>query len=289
MLVTFILKLKNSYIFNRWIFLIEPQQPKKKSKYKINSIQRKALIGRIYPILLVGSLVWLSGEYLFYFLFSGLEFTGLNLVYYIIIVIVEVILFILFFFTSKSNKVLLSILIFITLCFLLGIISLPIVIFTEFIPQVHMFVSLSVGANLIVNFMTLLLRNKYFSKGYIWVHILLFLAGCAIVELVFIVIFNIHNYLLTVPISLVYILIVSLILIFYGVRTAGKVENENWIYAFFKILGIILVSLVLAVVIAIIVLIIIACAIAGDGAFDLSGLGGGGGGTGRKKRKQSKI
>ena len=92
--------------------MIEPQQPKKKLKYKINSIQRKALIGRIYPILLVGSLVWLSGEYLFYFLFSGLEFTELNLVYYIIIVIVEVILFILFFFTSKSNKVLLSILIY---------------------------------------------------------------------------------------------------------------------------------------------------------------------------------
>ncbi|NVM18723.1 MAG: hypothetical protein HWN80_13495 [Candidatus Lokiarchaeota archaeon] len=269
--------------------MLESQESKKKSKYQLTSIQRKAIIGKIYPILLLGSIVWLSGEYLFSFLFSDLDFTGPNLLAYIIIVIVEVILFILFFFTSKNNKTLLSFLLFVTLSFLLGILSIPIVIFTEFLPQVHMFVSLSVGANIIVNLMTLFLRDKYFSKGFIWAHILLFLGGCAIVELVFIFIFNIQNFLLTVPISLVYILIVSLILIFYGVRTVGKVEDDNWTYAFFKILGIILLSLAIAVVIAIIVLIIIACAIASDGALDLSGLGGGGGGTGRKKKKQPKI
>lgn len=255
----------------------------------MNSSQRKALIGKIYPILLVGAIVWLSGEYLFSFLFSDLDFTRLNLIFYIIIVIVEANLFILFFFASKYNKTLFSILLFIILCFLLGLLSLPIVIFTEFLPQVHMFVSLSVGANIIVNLITLILRDKYFSKGYIWVHILLFLGGCAIVELVFLVIFNIQNFLLTVPISLVYILIVSLILIFYGVRTVSKVEDDNWIYALFKILGVLLLALALAVAIAIIVLIIIACVIASDGALDLSGLGGGGGGPSKKKKKQPKI
>jgi len=269
--------------------MLESQESKKKSNYRITSVQRKVLIGKIYPVLLLGSIVWLSGEYLFSFLFSDLEFTGQNLVYYIGAVIVEAILFVVFFFTSKNNNTLLSISLFIVLCFLLGILSLPIVIFTEFIPQVHMFVSLSVGASLIVNFLTLILRDKYFSKGYFWAHILLFLVGCAIIELVFIVIFNIQNFLLTVPISLAYILVISLILIFYGVRTVTKVENEKWIYTFFKILGILLVALVLAVVVVVVVLLIIACAIATDGAFDLSGLGGGGGGTGRKKRKQSKI
>jgi len=269
--------------------MLEAKKSKKKSKYQMKSTQRKALIGRIYPILLVGSLVWLSGEYLFSFLFSDLDFTRLNLIFYIIIVIVEANLFILLFFSSKYNKSLFSILLFITLCFLLGLLSLPIAIFTEFIPQVHMFVSLSVGANIIVNLMTLFLRDKYFSKGYIWAHILLFLGGCAIVELVFIVIFNIQNFLLTVPISLVYILIVSLILIFYGVRTVCNVEDDNWIYALFKILGVLLLALVLAVAIAIIVLIIIACVIASDGALDLSGLGGGGGGPSKKKKKQPKI
>jgi len=269
--------------------VLESQESKKKSKYKITSVQRKALIGKIYPILLLGSIVWLSGEYLFSFLFSDLDFTGTNLLAYIIVVIVEAILFILFFFTSKNNKPLLSFLLFITLCFLLGILSIPIVIFTEFLPQVHMFVSLSVGANIIVNLITLFLRDKYFSKGYIWAHILLFLGGCAIIELVFLVIFNIQNFLLTVPISLVYILIISLILIFYGVRTICKVEDDNWTYAFFKILGILLLCLILSVVIAIIILLIIALAIASDGAFDLSGLGGGGGGFGSKKKKQPKL
>ena len=269
--------------------MLEAKKSKKKSKYHIDSSQRKALIGRIYPILLLGAIVWLSGEFLFSFLFSDLDFTRINLIFYIIIVIVEANLFVLFFFTSKYNKTLLSILLFITLCFLLGILSLPIVIFTEFIPQVHMFVSLSVGANIIVSLMALLLRDKYFSKGNIWVHILLYLVGCAIVEIVFLFIFNIKNFLVTIPISLVYILIVSLILIFYGVRTVSKVEDDNWIYALFKILGVILLALVLAVVIAIIVLIIIACVIASDGALDLSGLGGGGGGPSKKKKKQPKI
>jgi amino acid transporter len=130
--------------------MAESQKSDKKSKYVINSIQRKALISRIYPILLVGSIVWLAGEYLFSFLFSGLDFTGQNLLYYVIIVIVEAILLFSFFFASKSNKILLSVFFFITFSFLAGILSLPVVIFTEFIPQVHMLVSLSVGANFIV-------------------------------------------------------------------------------------------------------------------------------------------
>jgi len=211
----------------------------------------------------------------------------MNVSYYVIVLTVEVILFAIFFFTSKNNNTLLSFVLFIILCFLLGILSLPIAVFTEFVPQVHMFVFLSVGANVIVNFMTLFLRDKYFSKGYIWAHILLFLAGCAIIELVFILIFNIHNFLLTIPLSLAYILINSLILVFYGVRTVHNVKDENWIYPFFKILAILLVALVLAIVIVAVVLLIIALAIATDGAFDLSGLGGGGGGFKRKKKVQS--
>ena len=268
--------------------MIEPQESKKKkNKYRINEYQRKTIIGKIYPILLVGSLIWLSGELLFSFLFSDLEFTGLNLIFYIIIVIVEANLFLLFFLTAKYNKTLLSFLLFITICFILGILSLPVAIFTEFIPQVHMFVSLSVGANIIVNFMTLFLRDKYFSKGYVWSHILLFLLGCAIVEIAFIFIFNIQNFLLTIPISLAYILITSLILIFYGVRTVKNVENENWIYELYKILVVLLMALAMAVVVVIIVLAVIACIITGEGV-DLSGLGGGGGGPSKRKKKQPK-
>ncbi|MFX0010466.1 MAG: hypothetical protein ACFE9R_09140 [Candidatus Hermodarchaeota archaeon] len=266
--------------------MIESQrQTEKKKKYKIDEFQRKTLIGKIYPILLIGSLIWLAGELLFSYLFSDLKLTGMNLIYYIIVVIVEVNLFVTFFFTARYNKTLLSFLIFIVLSFLLGILSLPIVIFTEFIPQLHMFVSLSVGANLIVNFVTLFLRDKYFSKGYIWVHLLLFLVGCAIVELVFVFVFNIHNFLLTIPSSLAYILIISMILIFFGVRMVKQVKDNNWMYILFKILGAVLLSLAVAVVIVVIVLIVIACLVAGDSAINLSGLGSGAG-PGRKKKKQ---
>ena len=269
--------------------MLESQpQTEKKKKYRIDELQRKTLIGKIYPILLVGSLIWLAGELLFSYLFSNLELTGMHLIFYIIVVIVEVNLFVTFFFTARYNKTLLSFLIFIVLSFFLGILSLPIVVLTEFIPQLHMFVSLSVGANLIVNFMTLFLRDKYFSKGYIWTHLLLFLVGCAIVELVFIFVFNIHNFLLTIPISLAYILIVSMILIFFGVRMVQQIKENNWMYALFKILGVILLSLAVAVVIVVIVLIAIACIIAGDSAVDLSGFAGGGG-TRRKKKKQQQI
>ncbi len=267
--------------------MVESQKSNKKSKYIIDSIQRKALVSRIYPILLMGSIIWLSGEYLFSFLFSDLDFTGQNLLYYVIIVIVEAILFISFFFASKSNKILSSIFFFITFSFLAGILSLPVVIFTEFIPQVHMLVSLSVGANFIVYFLSLFLREKYFAKGYIWAHIILYMVGIAIVELIFIVIFNIQNLLLTIPISLAYILIVSLILMFWGTRTIKKGDKENWIYPLFKILGILLIALVLAVVIVVIVLIIIAIAILSEGNLELSALGSGsGGGLGSKKKKQ---
>ena len=207
--------------------------------------------------------------------------------YYVIIVIVEAILLILLFFASKSNKILLSVFFFIIFCFLAGILSLPVVIFTDFLPQVHMLVNLSVGANFIIFFLSLFLREKYFAKGYIWAHFILYLIGCAIVEIIFIVIFNIQNLLLTIPISLAYILVVSLILMFWGTRTIKKGEKENWIYPLFKTLGILLIALVLAVVVVIVVLIVIALAIASEGNLDLSGLGSGG--TGRKKKKQAKI
>ena len=150
-----------------------------------------------------------------------------------------------------------------------------------------MLVSLSVGASFIVYFLSLLLKDKYFAKGYIWAHTILYLIGIVIVEIVFIVMFNIQNLLLTIPISLAYILITSLILIFYGVRTVKNVENENWMYALFKILGILLVALAIAVIVVAIVLAVIICVITGEGV-DLSGLDFGGGSS-RKKKKQPKI
>ena len=95
---------------------------------------------------------------------------------------------------------------------------------------------------------------------------------------------------------------------FWGARIIKKSENENWIYAQFKIVGILLISLALAVVIVIVVLIIIILVILCEGDFDLSDFGGrifgdgkvhlddfaggsiaGSGGTERKKKEQQEI
>ena len=269
----------------------ESQTAEKKSKYLINSIQRKALSNKVFPLLLIGSIIWLAGEYLFSIIFSDLELSGLNLIFYFMAVIIEAVIFVLFFIFSKSNKILLSIVLFFGFCFLAGILSIPVVIFTEFLPQVHMLVSLSVGANFVVYFLTLFLRDKYFSEGYLWAHIILYLIGCAIVEIIFLVFFNIQNYLLTIPVSLAYILIVSLILMFWGSRTVQKYDGTNWSFILFKILGVLFLALALAVVVVIIVLLIIVLLIiCGDSNFDLSGLSfGGSGGTGGKKKKQQQL
>jgi hypothetical protein len=156
---------------------------------------------------------------------------------------------------------------------------------TEFLPQVHMFVSLSVGALLIIYLIGLILRDNYFAKGYIWAHLILFLIGICIVEIVFILIFNIHNFLLTIPISLAYILIVALTTMFYGSKVVQKNEKDPWLLLFYKIERILLLSLIIAIVLVVVVLILVGIGIACGGSdFNLSGLGGGRSKS-KKKRK----
>ncbi len=161
-------------------------------------------------------------------------------------------------------------------------------VFTEFLPQVHMFVSLSLGALLITCLIGYILRDNYFAKGYIWAHIILFLIGIAVVEIVFILIFDIHNFLLTIPVSLAYILIVALTTMFYGSKALQKNEEEPWMLIFYKIEGILLLSLIIAIVIVVVVLILVAIGIACGGSdFSFSGLGSG---TSKSRRKKkSKI
>ncbi|MFX1388698.1 MAG: zinc-ribbon domain-containing protein [Promethearchaeota archaeon] len=269
---------------------IEPEtrEKKRKFKYSLTNPQREILLRRVLPIMLIGSIIWLVSELIFSMIFIEIEFTPVFLIFYICMIILEAVLFISLFFVSKANKMILALLIFFIFSFIAGILSLPIIMITEFLPQVHMFVSLSVGALLIVCFIGLILRERYFTKEYIWSHLGLFLIGTLIIEIVFIFIFNIQNYLVTIPVSLAYILIVSLTTMFYGSRVVQKNENEPWMLIFYKIEGILLLSLIIAIVVVVIVLIIVGIAVAcGGSGFDLSGLGGGsGGGTGKLKKKK---
>jgi len=260
---------------------------KKESKYILEPPQRKVFIEKILPTLLIGSIIWLIGEIVFSYFFSEAQLTGTFLAFYISMIVVDAVLFLLLYFVAKSNKILLGLLIFFLFCFIAGIISIPIVIYSEFLPQVHMFVSLAVGANSIVYIIALSLRDRYFAKGYIWAHIGLFIFGFLIVEIVFIIVFDIQNYLLTIPITFAYICVVVLTVMFYGAKAVKKADKIPWLLVAYKILGLMLLVIFIAILFVVIVLIIIALAIiCGDANINLGSLSWAGGGTSKKKKKK---
>ena len=260
---------------------------KKESKYILEPSQRKVFIEKILPTLLIGSIIWLVGEILFSFFFSESQLTGNFLIIYISMIIIDVALFLILYFVAKSNKILLGLILFFSFCFIAGIISIPIVIFTEFLPQVHMFVSLAVSANSIVYIIALTLRDRYFAKGYIWAHFVLFIFGFLLVEIVFIIVFNIQNYLLTIPITFAYICVVALMLMFYGSKAVKKVDEIPWLLVTYKILGMVLLFILIALIVVAIALIIIVLAIiCGDSNIDFGSLSWSGSGTRKKKKKE---
>ncbi|NHJ23509.1 MAG: hypothetical protein EAX89_02970 [Candidatus Lokiarchaeota archaeon] len=260
---------------------------KKHSKYILDVSQQRLLVKKIYPFLTVGSLFWLIGEIFFSNIFTDFELINQLYPVYIFSIILEAVLFVLFFIFSKKNMIFCGIITFYSFSFLAGILSLPIVLFTDFLPQIHMFVFLSLIANLIVVFISFVLNKKYFKKGYVWSHIILFLFGCTMGELSFVFIFNIQNYLLSVPLSLAYIIIIALVLMFWGSKAVKKSDQNNWIYISFKILSIVLIALLLALAIVILTLLLVILAIiCGDSNIDFSGFTWSG--TGRRKTKLKK-
>ncbi|MFX0031038.1 MAG: hypothetical protein ACFE8E_00355 [Candidatus Hodarchaeota archaeon] len=265
--------------------VIDKSISKRESKYLLTLSQRKIFQLKILPILLIGSLIWLSGEIIFSFVFIEFEFTVIFLTIYIFAIILEGVLFLLFYFVSKANKTYLGLSIFFIFCFIAGIISLPIIMLTGFLLQVHMFLTLTVGATILVSLVAYSLRDKYFAKGYLWAHIIIFLIGLAVFEILFIIIFDIQNFLLTIPITLAYLLTASLVIMFYGAKAVQKNETKPWIFILYKVEGILLLALIIAVVIVVVILIIIVLAIiCGDTNVSLGDLGIGGGS--RKKKKK---
>ncbi len=261
----------------------------KKKNYLLNDSQRTIFVKKILPTLLMGSLLWLLGELLSSWFFSGIQISLFYMVIYIIILVIEVLLYFGVLIASKREMTLLVFLLYGIFSYGAGFISLPVVIYTEFLPQVHMFVSLSVGATFIVFLMGILLRNNYFAKGNVWAHIFLFSLGVLIVEIIFIYVFNIQNFLLTVPMSIAYICVVALVIMFYGAKVMKKDESA-WLYKFAKIQGILILSLLIAIVVVLIVLIIIVLAIiCGDSGGNLSGISWGGNAKIKKQKKDELI
>lgn len=274
--------------------IIDTKEEEKKSKFILTAPQRTIFLQKILPILLAGSIIWLISEIAFSNIFIEIEFSDMFLIFYICMIITEVFLFTMLYVVSKNNKVLLGLFFFFMFSFVAGILSLPIVMITPFLPQIHMFVSLSFGAILITAFIGLILKENYFTEGYAWVHVVLFIIGTVLVEIIFILVFDIHNFLLTIPLSVAYLLIVALTTMFYGSKVVQKYEKKPWMFAFIKLEVILLLSLIIAIIIAVVVLIIIIIAILlEDSDIDISGIftlaGPGhtrGGGSKKRKRNQ---
>ena len=256
--------------------------------YVLNEFQRDLFLRKILPTLFLGSLIWLVAELSFSFAFQDVQLVGSFLIIYIVSIIVEVGLFFGIYFLSKHGKKVICLFIYLLFSYLAGIVSLPVGIYTDYLTQVHMLVGLTIGANLVIILMGLLLKQKFFARGHFWEHIFLFLIGIALVEVIFIAVFNIHNYLLTIPLTLGYICAISLTTMFYGAKVIRKNEQEPWIFLFAKIQGMMLLALVIAIALVLIVLLIIVIAIlAGDSNFDLSGISFSG--SSRKKKKNVQV
>jgi len=262
---------------------------KKQSRYILNDSQRKLLLYRIIPILIIGCAIWLLAESVFSFLFKEASFTPQFIIIYFTFVITDLAALLLFFITARKNYVLMSLLFYFLFTCLAGTISLPIIIFNyELSQQVKMFIVASLEGTIVIALVAIVLRKRYLKKGNILLHVILFLVFLILAEGVFFLIFSIENWVLTLSITFPYILIVALIVLFYGAIAVKKEGEQPWTYILFKILGILLASLLIALVIAILVLLIIGLAIlCGDGNFDLSGISLSG--SGRRKKKEKNI
>ncbi len=261
---------------------------KRQSKYILNDSQRKLFLYKIIPLLVLGCFIWLFGEIMLSLIFFEASFTSEFIIFYITFISIDITTFISFLLTSRKNYIFLSLLFYFIFAYFAGAISLPIIIInSELSRQVTMFIVASLEGTLVIALLGYSLRSRYLRKGNFFIHVILFLTFVIIAELSFFLTFSIENWVVTLIITFPYIWIVSLIILFYGAITVKKENEQPWVFILFKILGILLLSLLLAVVVVIIVLIIIAIAIAcGDSDIDLSGLSFGGSGS-RKKKKQN--
>jgi len=267
----------------------ERADSKKESRYILNDAQRETFLYKVLPLLVFGCLIWLFGGWMLNFIFFEVNFTIEFIIIYIILISGDMLAYILFFITSRKNYVLPSMFFYIIFAYLAGAISLPIIVLnSELSKQVLMFIFANFEGTIVIALLGYSLRKRYLEKGNLLVHIFLYFLFIAIAEILFFLVFRIENWILTLSITLPYMLIVSLIILFYGARVIKKEDTQPWPYILFKILRILLISLLLAIVVVIAVLIIIGLAIiCGDGDFDISGLSFGG--SGRRKKKKNTI
>ncbi|MFX1238599.1 MAG: hypothetical protein ACFFBP_03065 [Promethearchaeota archaeon] len=254
-------------------------------KFNISDSERLILVCKVVPTLFIGSVIWLISELIFGTVFTRIIIPGeIFFAIYIPMNIANVILFIFFYFICRKGNIILSILLYFLFAFCAGIIIVPISNMTVLDQglriYVHAFVSLAMGGTAIVLILALVLKDRYFNKDYLWSNLIIFGLGLLTMSIVFIVIYQITNYILII-ISIVVLIIIALLVMFYGASLTKKVKEEYWMVIVFRVLA----SLLLFSFLVLLVLIIILLAIASEGNLDLSGLGGWSSGSKRKEKK----
>ncbi len=244
-----------------------------KSNYALNKNERAIMLNKIIPTLLIGNLIWLISTIMFIFLYTT-NLLGMNFwLIYFIILFVSIIIILLLHISAKKDQELTLMVLFIIFSLLSGIHGILFVnLNLAFTKQVLMFVTANLGGTLIVYLIGFSLRDKFMADGYIWLNILLFLIFLGLISSIYYLIFGIQNWVLTVPITLSYFSIISLIILFYGSLTVQNLGERSWTYVIYKILRVLLLSIIVAIVIAVIVLIFIVLGILGGEDLDFSGL-----------------
>lgn len=258
-----------------------------KSNYALNNNERALMINKIVPTLLFGNLIWLISTIMFIFLYTT-NLLGMNFwLLYFIILGVSIIILVLLHISAQYDQEMTLLGLFIIFSILSGIHGVLFVnLNLAFTKQVLMFVSANLGGTLIVYLIGFTLKDKFMADGYIWLNIVVFLIFLGLISSIYYLIFGIQNWLLTIPITLSYFSIISLIILFYGSLIVQNLEERSWSYVIYKILRILLLSLIVAIVIAVIVLIFVIFGILGGGNLDFSGLSFHRSGK-KKKKKQT--
>jgi hypothetical protein len=242
-------------------------------KFNLNDSQRIIFKNKILPTIFAGSVIWLISELIFGSIFTKVSIPGeLFFAIYIPMIIADIVLYITFYFLSKKGNVVFAIIMYFLFAICAGIITVPISILTVLDVNlriyVHGFVSLVMAGGAIVFIIAMLLQERFFTKEYRWVNVLMFILGIFLMAIAFILIYQIRNIILMI-ISIVVLTIITSLVLFYGASLTRKVQGDNWIGVVFRVLQ----SLLIFSFLVFLVFLTFLLMIASEGDFDIAGLG----------------
>ena len=258
-------------------------------KFNLNDSQRIVFKNKVLPTIFAGSVIWLISELIFGSIFTKISIPGeLFFAIYIPMIIADAVLYIVFYFLSRKGNVVFSIIMYFLFAVCAGIITVPISILTildvNLRIYVHGFISLVMAGGAIVFIVALLLQERFFTREYRWVNVLMFILGIFLMAIAFILIYQIRNMILMI-ISIVVLTIITLLVLLYGASLTRNVEGDNWIKVVFYILQ----SLLIFSFLVFLVLIMIILIILSEGDFDITGIGNLSGSSRSKSSKKRKA